>query len=362
MHESTVSRVTSNKYLACDRGMFELKYFFGSGVASDGGEGAAAEAVKAAIGTVDRRRNRDPERRHAGRPAQGQGLRPRPPHGRQISRGDGHRLVDPAPAAAQDDRGGLRAGQSASRAQIGRWSLALRASALAWTPAASIASAWSTMIRSSAATGRRRMEAGAGRGDAIAAVQFLEAAAGVAPFVGVAHQDGRHRLRAAGGSPRGWRASAAAATGRDRSRCMPMTRSWPVADQQFGHDRAARFQRRQVERGDVESPRHALHQQGIAVPAEVARIELEQRFGMLAAGQALPASARVADAEARPACTGHDRRSARAAPRRRARRCACRLPAGRRCRRRFPGARGARGRAAAAGRCRSPCAYCSWRR
>ncbi|MFL6739235.1 MAG: RNA polymerase factor sigma-54, partial [Sphingomicrobium sp.] len=29
MHESTVSRVTSNKYLACDRGMFELKYFFG---------------------------------------------------------------------------------------------------------------------------------------------------------------------------------------------------------------------------------------------------------------------------------------------------------------------------------------------
>ncbi len=49
MHESTVSRVTSNKYLACDRGLFELKYFFGSGVASDGGEGAAAEAVKDAI-------------------------------------------------------------------------------------------------------------------------------------------------------------------------------------------------------------------------------------------------------------------------------------------------------------------------
>ncbi len=51
MHESTVSRVTSNKYLLCDRGMFELKYFFGSGVASsDGeGEGGAAEAVKVAI-------------------------------------------------------------------------------------------------------------------------------------------------------------------------------------------------------------------------------------------------------------------------------------------------------------------------
>lgn len=51
MHESTVSRVTSNKYLHCERGMFELKYFFGSGVASTDGEGdgAAAEAVKAAI-------------------------------------------------------------------------------------------------------------------------------------------------------------------------------------------------------------------------------------------------------------------------------------------------------------------------
>ena len=52
MHESTVSRVTSNKYIACDRGMFELKYFFGSGVASEGGEGAAAEAVKAAIKSI----------------------------------------------------------------------------------------------------------------------------------------------------------------------------------------------------------------------------------------------------------------------------------------------------------------------
>ena len=53
MHELTVSRVTSNKYLACDRGMFELKYFFGSGVSpATGGEGAAAEAVKAAIRAI----------------------------------------------------------------------------------------------------------------------------------------------------------------------------------------------------------------------------------------------------------------------------------------------------------------------
>jgi RNA polymerase sigma-54 factor len=51
MHESTVSRVTSNKYLLCDRGLFELKYFFGSGVGTTDvdGEGASSEAVKAAI-------------------------------------------------------------------------------------------------------------------------------------------------------------------------------------------------------------------------------------------------------------------------------------------------------------------------
>ncbi|MEO6092760.1 MAG: RNA polymerase factor sigma-54 [Novosphingobium sp.] len=50
MHESTVSRVTSNKYLLCGRGTFELKYFFTSGVAAAGGEGAvSAETVKASI-------------------------------------------------------------------------------------------------------------------------------------------------------------------------------------------------------------------------------------------------------------------------------------------------------------------------
>ena len=50
MHESTVSRVTSNKYLHCERGTFELKYFFTSGVASADGEGSvSAESVKAQI-------------------------------------------------------------------------------------------------------------------------------------------------------------------------------------------------------------------------------------------------------------------------------------------------------------------------
>ena len=50
VHESTVSRVTSNKYLACDRGTFELKYFFSSGVhSSDGSDDAAMAAVKAKL-------------------------------------------------------------------------------------------------------------------------------------------------------------------------------------------------------------------------------------------------------------------------------------------------------------------------
>jgi RNA polymerase sigma-54 factor len=50
MHESTVSRVTSNKYLACERGLFELKYFFTSGIQSaDGGDAVSAEAVKSHI-------------------------------------------------------------------------------------------------------------------------------------------------------------------------------------------------------------------------------------------------------------------------------------------------------------------------
>lgn len=50
MHESTVSRVTSNKYLSCARGLFELKYFFSSGIAATEGDGAvSAEAVKSRI-------------------------------------------------------------------------------------------------------------------------------------------------------------------------------------------------------------------------------------------------------------------------------------------------------------------------
>jgi RNA polymerase sigma-54 factor len=47
MHESTVSRVTTNKYMATPRGLFELKYFFTSSIAaSHGGDAHSAEAVR----------------------------------------------------------------------------------------------------------------------------------------------------------------------------------------------------------------------------------------------------------------------------------------------------------------------------
>src|SRR5690606_28956745 len=47
MHESTVSRVTANKYIATPRGIFEMKYFFTSAIAAtEGGEAHSAEAVR----------------------------------------------------------------------------------------------------------------------------------------------------------------------------------------------------------------------------------------------------------------------------------------------------------------------------
>jgi RNA polymerase sigma-54 factor len=47
MHESTVSRVTSNKYIATPRGVFELKYFFTAAIQSvNGSESHSAEAVR----------------------------------------------------------------------------------------------------------------------------------------------------------------------------------------------------------------------------------------------------------------------------------------------------------------------------
>ena len=52
MHESTISRVTTNKYIHTPRGIFELKYFFSSHVSTDAGGEASSTAIRAIIRKV----------------------------------------------------------------------------------------------------------------------------------------------------------------------------------------------------------------------------------------------------------------------------------------------------------------------
>jgi RNA polymerase sigma-54 factor len=60
MHESTVSRVTANKYIATPRGVFDMKYFFTASIASaHGGEAHSAEAVRHQIKTLISRETAD---------------------------------------------------------------------------------------------------------------------------------------------------------------------------------------------------------------------------------------------------------------------------------------------------------------
>jgi len=63
MHESTISRVTTNKYVHTPRGIFELKFFFNSSIRSHGGDDVAAEAVKHLIRQVISQEN--PRRPHS---------------------------------------------------------------------------------------------------------------------------------------------------------------------------------------------------------------------------------------------------------------------------------------------------------
>ena len=49
LHESTVSRVTTQKFMLTPRGLFELKYFFGSHVATETGGACSATAIRALI-------------------------------------------------------------------------------------------------------------------------------------------------------------------------------------------------------------------------------------------------------------------------------------------------------------------------
>src|SRR3989475_6295557 len=49
MHESTVSRVTNEKYVQTPRGLLPLKFFFSSGLSTTTGEDASARAIRAQI-------------------------------------------------------------------------------------------------------------------------------------------------------------------------------------------------------------------------------------------------------------------------------------------------------------------------
>jgi RNA polymerase sigma-54 factor len=61
MHESTVSRVTTNKYVHTPRGIFELKYFFNSGISKTDGDSLASESVKLKIkDLVDKEDDKNP--------------------------------------------------------------------------------------------------------------------------------------------------------------------------------------------------------------------------------------------------------------------------------------------------------------
>ena len=49
MHESTISRVTTNKYMHTPRGIFELKYFFNSSISKTSGDAIASKSVQEEI-------------------------------------------------------------------------------------------------------------------------------------------------------------------------------------------------------------------------------------------------------------------------------------------------------------------------
>lgn len=57
MHESNISRITTNKYVLTPHGIFELKYFFNSGLTSDDGESIASESVKNKIKDIVQNEN-----------------------------------------------------------------------------------------------------------------------------------------------------------------------------------------------------------------------------------------------------------------------------------------------------------------
>ena len=121
MHESTVSRVTSNKYIATPRGLFELKYFFTASIQSvNGAESHCAEAVRDRIREMieNEERARNSVRRPHCFAADGGRREHRAPHRRQISRSHANPLLrGTPPAQGRQWRSGLAGHYSRSLSQ-----------------------------------------------------------------------------------------------------------------------------------------------------------------------------------------------------------------------------------------------------
>jgi hypothetical protein len=100
MHESTISRVTTNKYAHTPQGIFELKYFFNSSIKRVHGEDIASASVQAKIKKTDRRGKpkKTIQRQQNGRNAQNGQYRHCPSHGCQIPGNDGHLILQQAKA------------------------------------------------------------------------------------------------------------------------------------------------------------------------------------------------------------------------------------------------------------------------
>ena len=106
MHESTVSRVVNNKYMHTPQGVFEMKYFFHSGISSSYRRERLVGHDQAADQEDHRGRGRQaPAQRFEDREHSAEGgAGPGPSHHRQVSRGAAHPDVEPAQSALLSPR------------------------------------------------------------------------------------------------------------------------------------------------------------------------------------------------------------------------------------------------------------------
>ena len=86
VHETTVSRAVSGKYMQTPQGIFEMKYFFTAGIQTATGDGVSNTSVKDMIAEMfkKRRYHQAVVRPGNGEDAEGKRHRHRPPHGGEI--------------------------------------------------------------------------------------------------------------------------------------------------------------------------------------------------------------------------------------------------------------------------------------